>query len=77
MACREGLAPASDLLIQKFRLVGDYASVVKNLQGGSYEQIIREINAGRGRFEVVEVVHESRTSNIDAGMLARSLIYIV
>nr|TKW32478.1 hypothetical protein SEVIR_2G170900v2 [Setaria viridis] len=59
LACREGLALASDLLIQKFWLVNDCAS----------------INAGRGRFEVAEVVHESRRSNIDAHPLARSSIY--
>lgn len=53
LACKKDLALASDLLIQKFRLASDCASVIKNLQGAgmsSYGQVIRKINAGRGRF---------------------------
>jgi len=78
LACREGLALASDLLIRRFRLASDCANVVKKLTGdgmASYGQIIREVMAGGRSFEAVEFVHENRQANNDAHLLARSSIY--
>ena len=46
---REGLALASDLMLQKVRIANDYANIVKNMRGPTmspYGHIIREINAG-------------------------------
>ena len=77
LACREGLALATDLGLQKFRMATDCANVVKNIKGdgmGSYGQIIREINARTETFNSVDIVHEGRRSNIDAHMVARSCV---
>ena len=35
IACREGLAPASDLAVRRFRLSRDNFNVVRNIKGGS------------------------------------------
>jgi len=46
MACREGMALASDLVLQKFKLASDCLNMVQNLQGtamGVYGHIIHEI----------------------------------
>ena len=78
MACREGLALASDLDLQKIRIVTDCVNVVKNIYGqgmGLYGHIVIEIKAGAARFVDAQFVHESRSCNGDAHRLARSLIY--
>ena len=78
MACREGLALASDLDLQKIRIATDCVNVVKNIYGqgmGLYGHIVMEIKAGAARFVDAQFVHESRSSNGDAHRLARSLIY--
>ena len=48
MACREGLALASDLLLQKFRIATDCQNVVRSMQGsgmGPYDHLIQEIKS--------------------------------
>ena len=79
MACRDGLALMSDLLLWKVRIATNSRNVVKNMQGfgmGSYGHIIREIKARMmASFTSVEFVHESKNSNVDAHRLAKSLIY--
>lgn len=72
LACIEGLALASDMLIQRIRLESDYANVIKNLTSdgmGSYGQIIREIKVGRRRFEGVEFVLENHNVQYSASSL--------
>jgi len=78
MACREGLALASDLDLQKIRIATDCVNVVKNIYGqgmGLYGHIVMEIKAGAARFVNAQFIHESRSSNGDAHRLARSSIY--
>ena len=74
IACREGLALASDLAVRRFMLSCDNFSVVRNIKGGSmgaYGHIVQEINARVGAFVSSEFVHEGRASNVDAHVLAR------
>jgi hypothetical protein len=78
IACREGLALASDLAVRRFRLACDNISVVRSIKGGSkgaYEHIVQEINARAGAFVSSVFVHEDRASNVDAHILARSSVY--
>jgi ribonuclease HI len=78
MACREGLALASDLGLQRFRLASDCTNAVRSIQGGSldsYGNVIKEIRDTMKLFGQVEVVREGRTSNGDADRLAKSSIY--
>ena len=68
IACREGMALASDLRADSFRLASDCLNVVKSIKQGGlriYRQVIWEINARNTTFRCVEFVHEHRDSNID------------
>ncbi|TVU18757.1 hypothetical protein EJB05_34870, partial [Eragrostis curvula] len=63
IACREGLALASDLGARVFRMATDCANVVRSILGkgmGMYGPIILEFEARRESFTKVEVVHERR-----------------
>ena len=78
MACREGLALARDLGLQRFRMASDCANVVSSAQGpgmGLYGHIVREIKAGLASFTDALLVHEGRISNGDAHRLAKISIY--
>lgn len=78
VACREGLALASDLMLQRFKLASDCESVVRNIRGegrGPYGQIVKEIKDRASIFESCIIVHEGRSSNRDAHMLAKSSVY--
>ena len=78
MACREGLALAKDLALQKILIATDCANVVRSIQGpgmGTYGHITREIKAGVATFMEAEVIHESRKLNGEARSLAKSSIY--
>ena len=78
IACREGLAIASDLAMRKVRIASDNINVVKNIRGdskGIYGHIVQEIKARAGSFASSEFVHEGRASNEDAHKLARSSVY--
>ena len=78
IACREGLALASDLAVRKIRLATDNISVVRNIKSGSkgvYAHIVEEIRARAGGFVCAEFVHEGRASNVDAHNLATSSVY--
>jgi hypothetical protein len=77
VACREGLALASDLGLQSFRIASDCANVVRSLLGegfGRYGPIVQEINVRKRSFMRAEFVHEGRKSNVDAHLLARSSV---
>ena len=78
MACREGMALASDLVLQKFKLASDCLNVVRNLQGtamGAYGHIIREIKASAEDFTEVRFTHEGREANGDAHRLAKGSVH--
>ncbi|XP_066347900.1 uncharacterized protein [Miscanthus floridulus] len=78
LACREGLALSSDLMLQKVRIAANCTNIVKNMHGPGmtpYGHIIREIKSCMASFALVEVVYESRNSNGDAHRLAKSSIY--
>jgi hypothetical protein len=78
ISCKEGLAIASDLLLQNFRVACNNAGVVASIHEGrmsSYGHIVEEIRARSNDFSFVEFVHERRRSNADAHNLARSCIY--
>ena len=78
MACREGMALASDLVLQKFKLASDCLNVVRNLQGtamGAYGHIIREIKARAEDFTEVRFTHEGREANGDAHRLAKGSVH--
>ena len=78
VACRDSLALASDLLLQKIRVACDNITVVRNIRGkgfGSYGHVIQEIKTRGDSFTSVEFVHEGRMSNGDAHRLARGSLY--
>jgi ribonuclease HI len=76
LACREGLALASDLMLHKVRIATDCANIVKNMHSLAMSpcgHIIRDIKAGMASFASMEVV--SINSNGGAHRLAKSSIY--
>jgi hypothetical protein len=78
MACRESLALASDLMLQKFRVACDNITVVRNIQDkgfGPYGHVIQEIKVRGESFTSVEFVHEGRMSNGDAHRPVRGSLY--
>lgn len=80
VACREGLALASDLGIQIFRVASDCSNAVRSIHGqgfGTHGPIIQEIKTRKAGFTRVEFVHEGRSSNCDAHCLARSCVNFV
>ena len=77
IACREGLALASDLMLTSFRLASDCANAIRSMAGtgmGPYGQVVKEIKEEARDFVFVDFVHENRNFNVDAHALARSLI---
>ncbi|CAN6197568.1 unnamed protein product [Urochloa humidicola] len=78
LACREGLALASDLALHRVRLTCDSANVVRSIRGDgkdAYGYVVHEIQAMKGDFTELDIVHEGRDSNVDAHKLARSSLY--
>ncbi|XP_039780864.1 uncharacterized protein LOC120648195 [Panicum virgatum] len=78
LACREGLALASDLLFQKVRVASDCLNAIRSLQEdgmGRYGHITREIKESMTSFLKIDFVHERREFNQEAHKLARSAIY--
>jgi hypothetical protein len=78
LACKEGLALATNLMLQKIRLTTDCAAAVKSIAGegmGSYGHIVQELKARHQDFTSIEFVHEHRDSKGDAHTIARSSIY--
>jgi len=72
IACREGLALASDLMFRKVRLASDNVSVVRSFKGDGKD--VQEIKASSAAFESFDFVHEGRVSNVDDHCLARSCV---
>ena len=78
IACKEGLALASDLVLRDFISACDNVGVIKSIKEGSmgtYGHVVQEIRARSNDFRLVDFVHEGRQSNMDAHNLARSCIY--
>jgi hypothetical protein len=78
LACREGMALANDLLLQKVRMASDCHNVVCSFSEeamGPYGHVIRDIRARLSEFQYFNLIHESRRSNHDAHGLARSSLY--
>lgn len=78
MACREGLALASDLHIRKVRVASDCSNVIRSIGGAAmapYGHIIQEIKAQASSFQKMEFVHERREANYDAHNLARRSLF--
>jgi hypothetical protein len=78
IACKEGLALATDPVLRYFRLLCDNAEVIRSIwEGtmGSYGHIVQEIRARSHDFNFVDFVHHVRQSNFDAHVLARSSGY--
>jgi hypothetical protein len=73
VACREGIALATDLNIGAVTIASDYLEVVQDLRGGNMGQfgiILREIvNASSCRCGMC-FGHEGRRSNVEAHQLA-------
>jgi ribonuclease HI len=75
LACREGLALASDLGLQRFRMASDCITAVRSMSLGSCGNVIKEIMFTLSTFVEVELVHEGRDANVDADQLAKSSTY--
>jgi len=76
--CRESLALASDLMLQKFRMACDNITGVRNIEGkgfGSFGHVIQEIKTRGDRFTSVESVYEGRMSNGDAHRITRGFLH--
>jgi hypothetical protein len=79
LACRESLALASDLMLQKITIACDCLAVVNSSRSDGMEtfgHIIKEIQARSLEFRETSFVHENRASNVEAHSLARSAIYL-
>jgi hypothetical protein len=73
------MALAADLLLQRFRVASDCINAIRSIDGegrGPYSHIVRELKARKTDFQVVQFVHEGRSSNVHAHCLARSSIYL-
>jgi ribonuclease HI len=77
LACRETLALAEDLNIQKMVVASDCLQVINNIHGdfgGSYSMVTREIKVKASSFSDVRFRHENRASNSEAHRVARSFV---
>jgi hypothetical protein len=77
LACREALALAADLNLQKFVVATDCLSVVNNMEQpfrGAYSMIIDEIKLTARSFTHATFKHENRRSNTEAHLMARSAV---
>jgi ribonuclease HI len=75
LACREALALAQDLHLQRVTIATDCLAVLNDMQrpfAGRYSMILEEIKANSGPFGEAVFRHENRASNQEAHRLARS-----
>jgi hypothetical protein len=80
IACRKGLALASDPTLQSIRLASNNANVIRSLEEtgmSPYGQVVKEVKARARDLNFIDFAHENRSSNVDAHNLARSLISFV
>ena len=74
LACREGLALAVDLNLQRIYIASDCLNIIRSIEGegkGLYGHVVQELKATTTGFQLVQFVHEARSSNVDAHCLAR------
>jgi hypothetical protein len=77
LACREGLALATDLLLRRVRVASDCQNAIRSIYGhgrGAYGHIVMELKARATEFQEVQFVLEGRSSNGDAHGLARGSV---
>ena len=77
MACREALALAQDLHLQRITVASDCISVINAMSqpfAGNYSMILEEIRATGRSFTEATFRHENRASNSEAHRLARSAV---
>ena len=77
LSIREALALAEDLNLQRLHVASDCQVVVddiKNRSPRSYGAILHEIIELSSTFEACSFVHEYRSSNFEAHMLARHVL---
>jgi hypothetical protein len=66
VACREGLAWASDLGLHSLRVASDFANTVRRVRVfGKYGLIVRKINARRRSFTRADFVFDRLYEFID------------
>jgi ribonuclease HI len=74
LACREAMALAADLNLQRVTVATDCLAVVNNIKqdyAGSYSMIIEEVKADARGLQRASFRHENRASNSEAHCLAR------
>jgi ribonuclease HI len=77
IACREALALASDLQLQRVTVASDCLAVVNAMKGpfaGAYSMVVQEVKARSNLLEQSFFRHENRLSNSEAHRLARFAI---
>lgn len=75
LACREALALAHDLSINRLCIASDCLEVINNLSrpySGDYSMVVSEIKMTTSLFEKTVFRHERRSSDGEAHRLARS-----
>jgi ribonuclease HI len=75
IACREAMALAQDLLVDRVTIASGCLSVVNAIHSkfaGSFSVVIDEIKEVASSLSLVSFRHESRESNHEAHRLARS-----
>jgi hypothetical protein len=74
LACREALALAADLLVERITVASDCLDVIKELHGqhlGAYSHILLEMKETVEHRGGASFHHEGRRCNIEAHLLAR------
>jgi hypothetical protein len=77
MACREALALAENLYLQKVVVASDCLTVIGDMEKpfeGSYSMILWEIKAKSQEFNSIVFKFENRFSNFEAHVVARSSV---
>ena len=73
-ACREVLALAEDLNLQKFVIASDCQEVINDINrgtGGPHAAIVHEIIGRQSSFQFSSFIHERRNHNFEAYKLAK------
>jgi hypothetical protein len=74
IACREAIALAQDLQLNRITLVLDCLTMINALRQSfysSFSMVLDEVKSNAAQLEEVAFRHENRSSNIDAHNLAR------
>jgi hypothetical protein len=79
LACREALALATDVALNRLVIASDCKQVVSDIAagtGGQYAAIVQEINIQRLDFQEVSYIFKGRSSNKEAHSLARFALFL-